>query len=160
MTEHNANHIIPSYCHLPVSWGSLVDRCGSLGSCKPQIYLFFLNLTTGPESKNCMAIINSHSAVFIVCSHISILFWLTKTCVRVKASIKFCCALVVYLNHSSGKLLILSPLLFLFLSYSQLCCYVVPFMIVFRVCTRIIVTSLLYVGSYSSWHDLYALCYT
>ena len=32
---------IPSYCHLPVSCRSLVDRCGSLGSCKPQIYLFY-----------------------------------------------------------------------------------------------------------------------
>ena len=28
-------HIIPLYCHLPVSCGSLVDRCGSLGSCNP-----------------------------------------------------------------------------------------------------------------------------
>ena len=27
--------------HLPVSCRSLVNRCGSLGSCKPQIYLFF-----------------------------------------------------------------------------------------------------------------------
>jgi hypothetical protein len=27
----------PSYCHLPVSCRSLVDRCGSLGSCMPQI---------------------------------------------------------------------------------------------------------------------------
>jgi hypothetical protein len=33
------HHIIPSYCHLPVSCRSLVDRCGSLGSCKPQIIL-------------------------------------------------------------------------------------------------------------------------
>ena len=37
LTERNANHIIPSYCHLPVSCRSLVDRCGCLGSCKPQI---------------------------------------------------------------------------------------------------------------------------
>jgi len=37
LMEHNANHIIPLYCHLPVSCRSLVDRCGSLGSCKPQI---------------------------------------------------------------------------------------------------------------------------
>ena len=37
MTERNANHIIPSYCYLPVSCRSLVDRCGSPGSCKPQI---------------------------------------------------------------------------------------------------------------------------
>ena len=37
LTEHNANHIIPSYCYLPVSCRSLVDRCGSPGSCKPQI---------------------------------------------------------------------------------------------------------------------------
>ena len=29
--------LIPLYCHLPVSWRSLVDRCGSLGSCKLQI---------------------------------------------------------------------------------------------------------------------------
>ena len=37
MTERNSNHIIPSYCHLPVSCRRLVDRYGSLGSCKPQI---------------------------------------------------------------------------------------------------------------------------
>ena len=42
MTEHNSNHIIPLYCHLPVKCRSLVDMCDSLGSCKPQIY--FLNL--------------------------------------------------------------------------------------------------------------------
>ena len=36
LTERNANHIVPSYCHLPVSCRSQVDRCGSLGSCKPQ----------------------------------------------------------------------------------------------------------------------------
>ena len=42
LTECNANYIIPSYCYLPVSCRSLVDRCGSPGSCKPQIY-FFLN---------------------------------------------------------------------------------------------------------------------
>ena len=36
LTERNANHI-PSYCHLPVICRSLVDRCGSFGSCKPQI---------------------------------------------------------------------------------------------------------------------------
>ena len=40
LMEHYANHIIPSYSHLPVSCWSLVDRCGSLGSCKPQIYYF------------------------------------------------------------------------------------------------------------------------
>ena len=37
LTERNANHIIPLCCHLPVSFRSLVDRCGSLGSCKLQI---------------------------------------------------------------------------------------------------------------------------
>ena len=37
LTERNANHIIPSCCHLSVSCWSIVDRCGSLGSCKPQI---------------------------------------------------------------------------------------------------------------------------
>ena len=31
------NHIIPSYCHLPVSCRILVDQCDSLGICKPQI---------------------------------------------------------------------------------------------------------------------------
>ena len=35
LTERNAKHMIPSYCHLPVSWRSLVDRCGSFVSCKP-----------------------------------------------------------------------------------------------------------------------------
>ena len=37
LMERNANHIIPSYCYLPASCRSLTDRCGSLGSCKPQI---------------------------------------------------------------------------------------------------------------------------
>ena len=46
MTERNANHIIPSCCHLPASCRCLLDRCGSLGSCKPQIYLDFLKLLT------------------------------------------------------------------------------------------------------------------
>ena len=40
LTERNANHIIPSYCHLPVICTSLVDRYGYLGSCKLQMYLF------------------------------------------------------------------------------------------------------------------------
>ena len=35
LTERNANHIVPVSCR------SLVDRCGSLGSCKPQIYFLF-----------------------------------------------------------------------------------------------------------------------
>ena len=59
MTESNANNIIPSYCHLSVSCRSIVDRCGSLGSCKPHIIIinFFtvslaewsVCLTTGHE---------------------------------------------------------------------------------------------------------------
>ena len=36
LTERNVNHI----CYLPVSCRSIVDRCGSLGTCKPQIYFF------------------------------------------------------------------------------------------------------------------------
>ena len=36
----NANHIIPSYCHLPFSCKSLVDQCGSFGSYKHRINLF------------------------------------------------------------------------------------------------------------------------
>ena len=43
LTERNGNHIIPLYCHRPVSCRSLVDRCGSLGSCKPQIYFLKFN---------------------------------------------------------------------------------------------------------------------
>ena len=39
--ERNANHIIPSYCYLQVSCRSLVDRCSSVGSCKPQIYYYY-----------------------------------------------------------------------------------------------------------------------
>ena len=38
MTERNASRIIPLYCHLLVSYRSLVDRCGSLGSCNSQIF--------------------------------------------------------------------------------------------------------------------------
>ena len=41
LTEHNANHIIPSYWHVPVSCRSLVDRCGSLGSCNSQIKKYY-----------------------------------------------------------------------------------------------------------------------
>ena len=37
LTERNANHIIPSYCHRSVSCRRIVDRYGPLGSCKPQI---------------------------------------------------------------------------------------------------------------------------
>ena len=37
LAERNDIHIIPSYCHLPVSCRSLVDRCGSPRSWKPQI---------------------------------------------------------------------------------------------------------------------------
>ena len=40
LSERNANDIIPSYCHLPASCRSLVDRWGSLGSCKSQIYFY------------------------------------------------------------------------------------------------------------------------
>ena len=32
LTERNANRIIPSYCHLLVSWISLVDRVIPLGA--------------------------------------------------------------------------------------------------------------------------------
>ena len=42
LTERNANHIIPLYCYLLVSCRGLVDRCGSPGSCKPQIKFNFL----------------------------------------------------------------------------------------------------------------------
>ena len=38
LPERNANDTIPSCCYLPVSYRSLVDRCGSLESCKPQKY--------------------------------------------------------------------------------------------------------------------------
>ena len=44
LRERNVNHIIPSYCHLPVSYRSLRDRCGSLGSCKPQTYFYYFVL--------------------------------------------------------------------------------------------------------------------
>ena len=40
----NANHIIPSCFHLPVSCRSLVDRCDSIGSCKPQIWFDYINV--------------------------------------------------------------------------------------------------------------------
>ena len=38
----NANHIIPSYCYLPVRCSSLVDWCGSLWRCKPQIFIIII----------------------------------------------------------------------------------------------------------------------
>ena len=41
LAERNAN-LIPSFCQLPVSFRILVDRCGSLGSTKKQIYYSFL----------------------------------------------------------------------------------------------------------------------
>ena len=40
VAERNANHIVPSYCHLPLSCRNLVDRCGYVESCKPQINFF------------------------------------------------------------------------------------------------------------------------
>ena len=36
LRKRNANHIIPSFCHQPFICRSLVDRCSSLGSYKPQ----------------------------------------------------------------------------------------------------------------------------
>jgi len=39
LTERNTNRIIPSCSHQPISCRSLVEWCGSLGSCKPQIKL-------------------------------------------------------------------------------------------------------------------------
>ena len=45
LMEYNVNHIIPSCCHLPVSCKSLVDRCGSLEICKPQILFYFIIIT-------------------------------------------------------------------------------------------------------------------
>ena len=42
MTERNANHIIPSCSHFSVRYRSLVDQCGSRGSCNPQIYFIFI----------------------------------------------------------------------------------------------------------------------
>ena len=41
LSRRNINHI-PSYCHLPVSCRSLVDECGSPGSCKPQIIIIIV----------------------------------------------------------------------------------------------------------------------
>ena len=45
LTKRNNNHITSSYCHWAVSCRSLVDRCGSLGSCKPQIKIDQIILT-------------------------------------------------------------------------------------------------------------------
>ena len=42
-------HIIPLYCHLPVSCRSLVDRRVSLGNSKPHIY-FFKYKTPQPQN--------------------------------------------------------------------------------------------------------------
>ena len=44
LTERNANHIILSYCHLPVSCRSLVDRCGSLGAVSHRFNFLILKL--------------------------------------------------------------------------------------------------------------------
>jgi hypothetical protein len=48
---HNANLIIPSFCHLPDCCRSLADRCGALGSCKRQIY--FLKVVIVHSYGNC-----------------------------------------------------------------------------------------------------------
>ena len=48
MTERNANYIIPSCCHLPVSCRNLVDRCGSLGSFKSQIVVIIIPIGKRP----------------------------------------------------------------------------------------------------------------
>jgi hypothetical protein len=39
--ERNPYHIFPSYFHLAVSFGSLVDWFGSFGSCKIQVRFNF-----------------------------------------------------------------------------------------------------------------------
>ena len=39
MAGHSTNHIIPSYCHLPVDCRRLGDRYGSHGSCKLNLIL-------------------------------------------------------------------------------------------------------------------------
>ena len=44
LNEHNANRIIPSYCHLLVCYRNL-DRYDSLGNSKPQIFKQLENLT-------------------------------------------------------------------------------------------------------------------
>ena len=41
LAKRNANHITPSYCYLPLSCRSIIDRCGLLGICKPQIAFQF-----------------------------------------------------------------------------------------------------------------------
>ena len=40
LMERNAKDIIPSYCQVTVSRRSPVHRCGSFGSCKPEIQFF------------------------------------------------------------------------------------------------------------------------
>ena len=56
LTERNANHIIPSCCHVPVSCRSLVHRCGSPGSYKPQIYVpTFLSRVLQTRPTRCVA---------------------------------------------------------------------------------------------------------
>ena len=50
LTERSANHITPSYCHLPVSCRSPVGRCGFFGSCKPQIEFNIYKLFKMPEN--------------------------------------------------------------------------------------------------------------
>ena len=46
------NHIIPSYCSLPIGCRSLVDRCGSFRSFKPQI-IILLSYNNNNNNNNC-----------------------------------------------------------------------------------------------------------
>jgi hypothetical protein len=55
LTERNANDNIPSYYHPPVSCRSLVDRRGSLGSCKPQLMGKYIRETPDPQHLNNIA---------------------------------------------------------------------------------------------------------
>ena len=65
-----AIHIIPSYCHLSVSCRSLVDWCGSFGSCKPQIYIFF-NVIAEARLISKNAALRMYCRRFIICHDIN-----------------------------------------------------------------------------------------
>ena len=68
--------IITSRCHLPVCCRSLVDRCGFLGSSKPQIYYFYcwfdhttLYVALAWEVNYSRSIVFLSSILFSHCNH-------------------------------------------------------------------------------------------
>ena len=55
LDEPNANHIIPSYCHLPFS--CLIDQCEFVENCSlSHFFIFEVKTSLGALSKNVVGV--------------------------------------------------------------------------------------------------------